>query len=176
MIVGTTLLVVELAVLFFGVTLAVELLQRRVGHERLRGWMGGRPAVAALKGIGVGFVTPFCTYSAIPMLVGMRQAGVPTAGFVAFIVAAPVLDPILFGALVFIVGAEVAIIYLLVAFTAAMSLALVAHRVGIERHLAPVSSFTGGRRTTSAPRQVAVGLLLLTFLAASVHYVNSVLP
>jgi uncharacterized membrane protein YraQ (UPF0718 family) len=100
--------------------------------------MGGRPAVAALKGIAVGFITPFCTYSAVPLLIGLRRAGVPTAGYVAFIVAAPVLDPVLFGALVLIVGLEVALAYLAIAFAAAMTLALVAQHLGIEHRLKPI--------------------------------------
>jgi uncharacterized membrane protein YraQ (UPF0718 family) len=91
-----------------------------------------------VKGIGLGFVTPFCTYSAIPMLIGLRAAQVPAAGYVAFIVAAPVLDPILFGALVIIVGLDVALTYVAVVFTAALVIALLAHRLDIERHLKPV--------------------------------------
>ena len=138
MITGTVILLVELVALFFGVAFVVQLLQRRIGLERLRAWMGGRPVVAALKGIAVGFMTPFCTYSAIPMLVGLRQAGVPPAGYVAFIVAAPVLDPVLFGALVLIVGVQVAVIYLGVAFTAAMTLALIAEGAGISMYLKPL--------------------------------------
>ena len=101
--------------------------------------MGGAPATSALKGIAIGFVTPFCTYSAIPMLVGLRQAGVPPAGYVAFITAAPVLDPVLFGALVLIVGPGAAVLYAAIAFTGAMTLALVAQKVGIEKHLKPLS-------------------------------------
>ena len=132
------LLLLELVALFFGVSFAIQLLQRRLGDERLRAWMGGPPPVAALKGISVGFITPFCTYSAIPMLVGLRQAGVPAAGYVAFIVAAPVLDPILFGALVLIVGLTAAVTYLLVAFTAAFALALAAERINITRWLKPL--------------------------------------
>lgn len=146
MLTRSVLLFVELVVLFFSVSFGIELLQRWVGPERLRAWMGGHPAVAALKGITIGFITPFCTYSAIPMLVGMRQAAVPPAGYVAFIVAAPVLDPILFGALVFIVGLKVAAIYSVVAFVGAMSLALLAQHVGIERHLKPLSAFTNAGR------------------------------
>ena len=141
MFAGALYLFVELVVLFFGVSLAIELLQRRIGLERLRAWMGGRPVVCALKGIAIGFMTPFCTFTAIPMLVGMRQASVPTAGYVAFIVAAPVLDPILFAALAIIVGLKVAIIYLAVAFSAAMGLALFADKVGIDQHLKPVTAF-----------------------------------
>jgi len=102
----------------------------------VRRWMGGRPLVAALKGIAVGFVTPFCTYSAIPMLVGLRQAGVPPAGYVAFLTAAPVLDPVLLGALILIIGLPAALAYAAVAFVAALALALVAQHLGIDERFA----------------------------------------
>lgn len=134
----TALLIVELVLLFVGVSFAVDIVQRRFGPDRIRSWMGGRPIVAAVKGIAVGFVTPFCTYSAIPMLVGLRRAGVPTAGFVAFIAAAPVLDPILLGALVIIAGPTIAVAYVVVTFTAALFLALGAQWLQVERHLRPV--------------------------------------
>ncbi len=139
MIRDTLFLVIELVALFFGVAFGVQLLQRRVGTERLQSWMGGSPVVAAIKGIVIGFVTPFCTFSAVPMLIGFRKAEVRTAGYVAFIVAAPVLDPVLFGALVLIVGPVAATIYLGVAFSAAMALALIADAVGIDRHLKPLA-------------------------------------
>lgn len=139
MIARAALLVAQLAVLFVVVAFVVELIQRRMGAGRVRAWMGGRPMVAALKGIAVGFVTPFCTYSAIPVLVGLRQAGVPAAGYVAFIAAAPVLDPVLFAALALIVGMDIALIYAGVAFGAALALALIAQAVGIDRFLKPLA-------------------------------------
>ncbi|MEM8709060.1 MAG: permease [Actinomycetota bacterium] len=135
---GTVLLVLELTALFIGVSFLVELFQRRLGPEQLRRFLGGRPIVAAVKGIAIGFVTPFCTYSAVPLLVGLRKAGVPPAGYVAFLAAAPVLDPILFGALWIIVGPTIALTYVAITFTAAVTLALVAQRIGLERHLKPV--------------------------------------
>ncbi|MEL6985440.1 MAG: permease, partial [Actinomycetota bacterium] len=135
---GAAWLLIELAVLFLGISFLIQLFQRRFGAERLRTWMGGSPLTSALKGIAIGFVTPFCTYSAIPMLVGLRQAGVPPAGYVAFIAAAPVLDPVLFGALVVIVGLEAAMLYTAVAFAGTLTLALVAQRAGIDRHLKPL--------------------------------------
>lgn len=153
MIGDTAVLIGELLVLFFSVAFLVHISQRWLGEERLRRWMGGRPIVAALKGIGVGFITPFCTYSAIPMLVGLRRAGVEPAGYVAFIVAAPVLDPVLFGALVLIVGLPAALIYVAVAFTAALGLALVAQRADVSRFMKPVAEATrvgGGRVLTMA--------------------------
>ncbi len=86
----------------------------------------------------IGFITPFCTYSAIPILVSLRQAGVSPAGYVAFMVAAPVLDPILFGALAIIVGLPAAVIYLVVTFGAALALALLAEWVGLDRLMKPL--------------------------------------
>ncbi|MFQ5522185.1 MAG: permease [Acidimicrobiia bacterium] len=151
MIADTAVLILELAVLFFAVAFFVHLSQRWLGEERLRRWMGGRPVVAALKGIAVGFITPFCTYSAIPMLLGLRRAGVSPAGYVAFIVAAPVLDPVLFGALTLIVGIEAALIYVAVAFAGALTLALVAQRIDIERFMRPVDGENESCDTSCAP-------------------------
>lgn len=157
MLVGTAWLLAELVALFFGVAFAIHLLQRRVGPDRLRAWMGGAPLVAALKGIALGFVTPFCTFSAIPMLVGFRRAGVPPAGMVAFISAAPVLDPVLFGALVVIVGIEAALVYSAVAFVAALGLALTAQRVGIDGHLKPLAALGADPVVQPAPSVAVVG-------------------
>lgn len=140
-VLATVVLLVEIAVLFFAVTVAVQLFQARFGPDRLRAWMGGRPIVSALKGITLGFVTPFCTFTAVPMLVGLRQARVPAAGYVAFIVAAPVLDPVLFGALVIIAGPGTAAIYAGIAFVAAITLALAAEAFDFDRRLPSIDSF-----------------------------------
>ncbi len=164
MIRGTIYLVVEMILLFFGVAFGVQLLQRRIGSDRLQAWLGGNAVVSALKGIVIGFITPFCTFSAVPMLIGFRQAGIRTAGYVAFIVAAPVLDPVLFGALVLIVGWFAALIYLAVAFTAALGLALVADAVGINRHLKPlpVPSTVGSSIGPPVPSSIGPEPVLLS--------------
>ena len=136
-------LVAEIALLFFAVTVAVQLVQARFGPDRMRSWMGGKPATSAMKGIALGFATPFCTFTAIPMLVGLRQARVPAAGFVAFIIAAPVLDPVLFGALAIIAGIGTAVLYASIALVAALALAIVAEHIHIERLLTPIDSLVG---------------------------------
>jgi hypothetical protein len=58
-VVDTVELLAYLVALFFAVTTALHLAQRRFGPERIQAWMGGRPLVAALKGIVIGFLTPF---------------------------------------------------------------------------------------------------------------------
>ena len=140
---GAAVLVAEMVALLLAVTFGVALLQRRLGDATIRRWMGGPPRRAALKGIAVGFVTPFCTYSAIPVLVGMRQAGVRPAGYAAFIFAAPVVDPVLVGALAIIIGPAGAAVYVTTAFAAAFMLALIVDKVDIAPHLKPVPALVG---------------------------------
>ena len=147
-------LFLELLVLFVGVSFALTLLRRRLGDDRLRSLLGSSPLRAALRGIAIGFVTPFCTYSAIPVLVSLRQAGVSPAGYVAFIVAAPVLDPVLFGALAIIVGLPAAVIYLAVAFVAALTLALLAERIDLERFMKPLGAIGRGSSPDSGTGSV----------------------
>lgn len=176
MITSAGFLLLELVILFLSVAFFVHLAQRRLGPERLRAWMGGRPVLAALKGIAVGFITPFCTYSAVPLLVGLRRAGVPPAGYVAFIVAAPVLDPVLFGALILIVDLQVAVVYVAVAFTAAMSLALIAQHVGIDRYLKPLPSLERVGSAAELARTPAAGGLSSNLDGPSAHGPSGPLP
>ena len=150
---GAALLVAEMIALLLVVTLAVTLLQRRLGDATIRRWMGGPPRRAALKGIAVGFITPFCTYSAIPVLVGMRQAGVRPAGYAAFIFAAPVVDPVMIGVLAIIIGPAGAAVYLTTAFAAAFLLALIVDAVDIAPHLKPVPALVGSPDPPSNPAQ-----------------------
>ena len=150
---GAALLVAEMVALFLAVTLAVTLLQRRLGDATIRRWMGGPPRRAALKGIAVGFITPFCTYSAIPVLVGMRQAGVRPAGYAAFIFAAPVVDPVMIGVLAIIIGPAGAAVYVTTAFAAAFLLALIVDAVDIAPHLKPVPALVGPPAPPSSPAQ-----------------------
>lgn len=150
---GTVVLVAEMVALLLGVTFGVTLLQRRLGDETIRRWMGGPPRRAALKGIALGFVTPFCTYSAIPVLVGMRQAGVRPAGYAAFIFAAPVVDPVLVGVLALIVGPAGAGLYVAAAFTAAFLLALIVDAADIAPHLKPVPALVHAPSTGITPAE-----------------------
>ncbi|MCY3634013.1 MAG: permease [bacterium] len=135
---GAALLTAEMIALLLTVTFGITLLQRRLGDAAIRRWMGGPPRRAALKGIAVGFVTPFCTHSAIPVLIGMRQAGVRPAGYAAFIFAAPVVDPVMIGVLAMVIGPTGAAVYVVTPFAAAFLLALVVDAVDITPHLKPI--------------------------------------
>lgn len=114
-------LLVELLVLFVVISFALALVQRWVGEERLRRVLSSRSrTLGVVKGALLGAVTPFCSCSTIPIVVGLLQAKVRFATVAAFLLASPLLNPIVLGAIVVIFGPRVAVIYGSVAFGVTM--------------------------------------------------------
>lgn len=142
------ILLSELVVLFLGVSFAVTLLTRWIGLRRVGNWMGGSSLLGALKGIALGFATPFCTYSAIPMLVGLRQAGVRVSATVGFLLAAPVLDPLLFAAFAVLFSPTMAVTYSAVTFAGVLAVAVAADTTGIDE-FRPLEIMGAARRDAS---------------------------
>lgn len=125
----------ELLALLFMVSAVLALLVRRAHLGQLQQWLGGRPAVAALKGMGLGFVVPFCTYSAIPLFVGMIDARVRTATWGAFLLAAPLLDPLVLAVLLLLFGWQATFAYAAVTAVVVLLLAIVADAAALQRWL-----------------------------------------
>ncbi len=151
--VSSGVLVAELLLLFVAVSFVVVLANRRLGPQRLRQWLGGRPVVGAFKGVVVGLVTPFCSYSTIPVLVGLLKAGVPVATSAAFLLASPVLDPVVVVAVAALFGVDVAIGYTAVTVVCALTSALLAEALGADRLIRP--GIRGQPLARSSPEAMA---------------------
>ncbi|PZG56658.1 hypothetical protein C1I98_01025 [Spongiactinospora gelatinilytica] len=130
---GTIL--VELVVLFLVVAFLVALLQRRVGDERLQRWMAGGTLLAPIKGIVLGALTPFCSCSTLPMLMGMIKVGAPFTGAAAFLLASPLLDPIILGVVWILFGWQLMLGYGLITFVAIILVSLLWGKLGLERYV-----------------------------------------
>lgn len=151
-------LLAELAVLIVAVAVLLALAARWIGIARLRGWLGGGPLRGALKGILLGFATPFCSYSAIPVAAGMINARIQTATVAGFLLASPLLDPIVAAVLLALFGWQATCAYAVVAFSAVLLSALAADAAHLERHLlharvraGPAASPAGDRTRACAP-------------------------
>lgn len=131
-------LLVELFALLFVTSGGLALVARRVGVARLQRWMGGSRLAGSLKGMAAGFVVPFCTYSAIPAVVAMVDARVRTATVAGFLLAAPVLDPLVLGVLWLLFGWQATLAYALVTAGAVFLMALATDALRAERLLRPV--------------------------------------
>ncbi len=142
LLVEFAVLFVELLVLLFAVSSVLALAVRRTGLARLQRWLGGSRWSGAAKGIGFGFLVPFCTYSAIPAFVGMVDARVRTATLAGFLLAAPLLDPLALAVLLLLFGWQATLAYVVVTLAAVFVLALVADLSHVERLLRPSRKVT----------------------------------
>jgi hypothetical protein len=80
----------ELIPLFFLITFLAGLVLEYVSPETIRKALGGKGGFGGrVAAIFLGFVTPFCSCSTIPMLAGMTGAGVPIGTLTAFLFASP---------------------------------------------------------------------------------------
>lgn len=128
----------ELIALFLAISFAVALLNRKLGTKRIQSWLAGGKLVGPLKGAALGAVTPFCSCSTLPMLVGMLKARVPFVTATAFLVASPLLNPIILGAVGLLFGWGIAAGYGVVAFSGTLVVAAVWDRLGLERYVKKV--------------------------------------
>jgi uncharacterized protein len=148
------LLFAGMLALFAGLTVAVTLLTRRIGEARLRRWLGGGAVTAPLKGLAVGALTPFCSWSTVPVLLGLLQARVRTSAVAAFYLASPVLDPVLVVVLAVLFGVPIAAGFTAFIAVAALLGALLAERLRLERFvLARVQTRAGAGDAVGPPER-----------------------
>lgn len=80
----------ELIPLFFIVTFLAGLALEYISPETLRQKLSGKKGFAAqVAAMLLGFVTPFCSCSTIPVLAGMVKAGIPIGVMTTFLYASP---------------------------------------------------------------------------------------
>jgi len=122
---------VELAVLFVGITFLVGLIQEYVPDETIKRVLGGRHKIqGSILGAGFGALTPFCSCSTIPLLLGMLNAGVPFASSMAFLFSSPLLNPVIISLFIILMGWRVAALYFAVTFVAAVVIGLLLDGLG----------------------------------------------
>lgn len=121
--------------LFIALAAAVTVVTRRIGAVRLRRWMGGGAVTAPLKGLLVGALTPFCSWSTVPVLLGLLRARVRPSAVAAFYLASPVLDPVLIVVLAVLFGVPFAAAFTVFIAACTIGGALLAERLGAERHV-----------------------------------------
>ncbi|WP_348531007.1 permease [Methanothrix sp.] len=130
----------ELTVLFIGVTFLVGLLHEYVPEESVKRALGGRNVVAgSVLGAGFGALTPFCSCSTIPLLLGMLNAGVPFAACMSFLFSSPLLNPVILSLFVVLLGWRVALLYLTITFVVAVSAGLLLDALGFESQVRSVA-------------------------------------
>jgi uncharacterized membrane protein YraQ (UPF0718 family) len=102
----------ELTVLFVVISFVINVLQGVLPYERMERAMDRKhPLVGAGLALLLAFVTPFCSCSAIPMVVGMLNKKVRFGIVMVFLFSSPVLDPTILTIMTAVLGWKVALVY-----------------------------------------------------------------
>jgi len=126
-------LTAELAALFLALSFLVGLLRAWVPEEKVRLWFEERgQAGAYVAGAILGTVTPFCSFSTVPVLAGLLRSGAPFGPTMTFLFASPLLDPVVLGVLAFVIGVKGAALYAVVTFVGSVGMGALLAKLGLE--------------------------------------------
>lgn len=125
----------ELVALFLLISAAVEIVLMYIPESKIRAKLSGRGIVGNILAVGFGALTPFCACSTIPMTVGFLNAGVPFGSTMSFLIASPLLNPIIIGILGAMVGIKAMIAYFVIAFIASVIFGYLLEKTGMQRYV-----------------------------------------
>lgn len=75
-------------------TLASGLVEEFIDRDQIGRWISGRPMAAAVSGAFMGMLFPVCECGVVPLTRRLFQKGLPLSAGISFLLAAPVLNPI----------------------------------------------------------------------------------
>lgn len=129
------LITIELIALFVFISALVEIILMYVPEEKIRRRLSGAGVFGNIVAAGFGALTPFCACSTIPMTVGFLNAGVPFGSTMSFLIASPLLNPIILGMLGAMVGIKAMIAYFVIAFLCSILFGFLLEKIGAQKYV-----------------------------------------
>lgn len=126
---------VELALLFVGISFLVGVINEFMPQEKVKKWLSGRNGRGYLLGSLLGGLTPFCSCSTIPVMVGLLRAKAGFGPTMAFLFTSPLVNPIIIALFLSLIGAEVTLVYALVAIGMSISISFMLEQLGFEKYV-----------------------------------------
>ncbi|MDO9549704.1 MAG: permease [Methanoregula sp.] len=130
----------ELIVLFIGISFLVGLIREYVPEEKIKAALKDRKyGVGNILGAGFGALTPFCSCSTIPILVGLLDVGIPFGIAYSYLIASPLLNPVIVLLLLALFGVVPTVVYVVITFFIAVISGILLQRMGYARYVKTVT-------------------------------------
>ena len=133
----------ELSILFVGISAAVALALMYIPQEKLRGWLSVQGLKGNFLGALVGSLTPFCACSTIPMTLGLLNAGAPFGPVMSFVIASPLLNPIIIVMIGTLLGFKACALYFVITFLGSVLFGVTIEKTGGANFVKKVRLKTG---------------------------------
>ncbi|MFA8450172.1 MAG: permease [Bacteroidales bacterium] len=171
----------ELFILFILISSIIEFVMMHVNQNKLQRLFKGRGVLGNIAAAVFGAVTPFCACSTIPMAVGFLKARIPFGSVMSFLIASPLLNPIVLAMLAATVGIGNAIIYFVLTFSLAVVFGVVLNSLGYSKYVRSVDigcSCSGGNdiQEKDYRRQLPLGQKIKLSLKSGWNSLRPILP
>ena len=120
----------ELTVLFLGISTLVALVLSYIPDDKLRRWLSKGGVFGNFLAAVVGALTPFCACSTIPMTLGLLKAGAPFGPIMSFVIASPLLNPIIIAMVAALMGLKACLLYFSITFLGSILFGVVLEKSG----------------------------------------------
>lgn len=128
----------ELIALFLLISMIVEIILMYIPQDKIKQRLSRRGVFGNIMAASFGALTPFCACSTIPMTVGFLNAGVPFGSTMSFLIASPLLNPIIIGMLGVMVGIKAMLAYFIIAFIASVLFGVTLEKMGMQKYVKKV--------------------------------------
>ena len=126
----------KILLLLSGMVFVISIIRTFFSPERTRALLGGkREGVGNILGALLGFVTPFCSCSAVPLFIGFVEAGIPLGVTFSFLIAAPTINEIAVVMLLGLFGWKIAALYVTSGLLVAVVAGFAIGRFKMERYV-----------------------------------------
>ncbi|PRR72556.1 permease [Neomoorella humiferrea] len=164
---------VELVVLFISVSFLVGLLQEYIPAATIQRVLSGRRGQGNILGAALGAITPFCSCSTIPIMVGLINAGAPFGAASSFLLASPLLNPVILGLFLAFLGWQATVTYAAITFILSVILGAAWEKLGLADQVKRVR-ISGGHTDNQEPHDFCSRLVRA--LNGAWHQFIGVLP
>ena len=128
-------LAVELTLLFLLISYIVGMLQEVITPEKVQAILTSKKGKGYVVAALLGAITPFCSCSTIPFLKGLLRARAGFGPMMVFLLASPLLNPIIIGLFAVTFGVKVAFFYFVIAMGVSVTAGFILEKLGFEQYI-----------------------------------------
>ncbi|MGE5496107.1 MAG: permease [Burkholderiales bacterium] len=129
------IIMAELVGLFLAISTIIAFVLMHLPQDKLKKWMSGKGIWGNIMAVLFGAITPFCACSTVPITVGLIQAGAPFGAMMSFVIASPLMDPLVFIMLGTFLGWGVAIVFLVLTSAVSIIAGVVLDKMGWAKYV-----------------------------------------
>jgi len=128
-------LFLELTLLFIAISYLVALINQKLPAEKIQNLLGAHQGRGYLTAAALGAITPFCSCSTIPMLIGLLKARAGFGPTMTFLFTSPLLNPIVIALFIPVLGLKATLLYAGLALIVSILAGVLLHRFDFQRYI-----------------------------------------